>query len=240
MGTRNNKPIEAETDNAGNNNGNSSTSSTGNSGRGTGRGTRGKTSEPTQKSVGLPNVESKPKPIAVTVPGVEQETTTKPTPARGRPAGSKTTRKKPTPKKESTIDASQVSLFLQTMTAVVATRPNMSAFILTKDEADQLAIPLSNIVGKNESIASVAGDYADHITLVIAAITIFIPKFLLFKAQQEMNKPTQLPREEVPRNESTSSTSIATATKQPTNSAGLQNDSHAFNGSINSLISPIA
>jgi len=190
--------------------------------------------------VGLANVESKPKAIAVSVPGAEKETATKPTPARGRPTGSKTTRKKPTPKKESTIDALQVSLFLQTMTAVLATRPNMSAFILTKEEADQLAVPLSSIVGKNESIASVAGDYADHITLLIAAFTIFIPKFLLFKAQQELNKPTQLPREEVPRNESKTSTSIGATTKQPTNTAGLQNDSHTFNGAINNLISPIA
>lgn len=184
----------------------------------------------------LVDVGSKPKTISVNVPTGEE----KPKTTRGRPPGSKTTTRKTPAKKVTAIDATQVSVFLQTMSAVIATRPNMQAFTLTKEEADQLAIPLASIVGKNESIASVAGDYADHIALVIAAFTIFIPKLLLFKAQRELNKPTQLPREDVPRNESTTTTSTGTATKQPANTASLQNDSYTFNGTISNLISPVA
>lgn len=188
--------------------------------------------------MGLPDV-SKPKAISVEVPsGSEQDAK----PKRGRPAGSKTTTKKPaaTSKKAASIDASQVSLFLQTMSAVIATRPNMGVFMLTPTEAEQIATPLASIISKNSAIAEAAGEYADHITLLIAAITIFIPKFLLYKQQAELNKPTQLPREDVPTNATATSTRTGTTTEQSRNSRNVQNDSSTFNGSINQLISPIA
>ncbi|MGE7954927.1 hypothetical protein [Lysinibacillus xylanilyticus] len=180
--------------------------------------------------MGLADVGNKPKVVSVDVPTAEKESTAKPTGTRGRPRGSTTTTtrsKKPTPKKAAaTIDAAQVSLFIQTMSAVVGTRPNMSAFIITKDEADQLAKPLSNILSKNDAFSEVAGEYADHITLLIAAITIFIPKFLMYKAQQAA-AIAQIPKitQEVQHDKTTkASGGNNTATGQNRNTANVQNN----------------
>lgn len=243
MGARNsgsNQQHETEGNKTGADKGNSSTSSTGNNRGRTGGRTGGKRTETVNGSevLGLADVnESKPKAVTVDVPGADPSEEKPKT--RGRPKGSTT--KKAAPQKKSdvaAIDSKQVSLLLQTMSAVVATRPGMNVFMLTPDEANQIAQPLANIMSKNEGVGQALGEYADHITLLVAAFTIFIPKFLLFKSQQEMNKPTQLPREV--QNEPTTIRSDGANAEQNRNTRNVQNDSSTFNGSISQLIAPIA
>ncbi|WP_434785687.1 hypothetical protein [Bacillus velezensis] len=119
---------------------------------------------------------------------------------RGRPPG--TTKKKAASKKKSAqMDSSQIKMLLLTTTAIFAARPGMEDFALTADEADQISEPLASILSKSEGIAGVAGEYADHIALLIACFTIFVPKFLMWKAKQPKKKEVKhnvIPKRELP------------------------------------------
>lgn len=223
--------------------GNSSTKPTQNGGGGA-RGTGRKTTVNTEQNNELAIVDKKqPKQVTIDVPSADNKDE-KPTPKpRGRPKGSGN---KPTPRKPSSaktkIDAAQISVLLQTMTAILASRPQMAPFALTKEEADQIANPLANIMGKNDAFAEAAGEYADHITLLVAAITIFVPKFLMYKMQRDA-AIAQLPKtQEVQHANETreASKSTSTGTKQNGDTARVQTNSGSSTGTtIHYLGSPI-
>lgn len=204
MGAKDNRATGAEaggTETTGS--GNSSTSTSQNRGRGRGRGGTAATVNNEQVSQ-LADVKNTPKAVTIDVPSTDNKDE-KPIPkTRGRPKGStnKPTTRKTTTTAKTKIDAAQISVLLQTMTAIIAARPNMNAFAMTKDEADQLAKPLVHIIGKSDAIAEAAGEYADHITLLVAAITIFVPKFLLYKMQRDA-AIAQIPKIQEVRNETT-------------------------------------
>ncbi|KAA0817062.1 hypothetical protein EI975_21235 [Bacillus licheniformis] len=133
------------------------------------------------------------------------ETSEEPKKKRGRPKGSgtkSTTKKKTAAKKSGEVDAGQLKMLLMTTTAIIASRPGMEDFMLSEQEADQICAPLSNIMARSEGVAGVAGEYADHIALVIACFTIFVPKFLMWKSKQpkkEVKKNAVKPVRELPK-----------------------------------------
>lgn len=152
--------------------------------RGTG-GRRGKqtaSEDVGAKDSGLPVLE--PKATTIEVPAASEE---KPKAKRGRPSGSKTAKKK----KEvapAAVDHTQLSTLLLTITNVAASRDGLDMFALTPTEAEQIAKPLSNILAKNDSVGKVASEYADHIALLFAALTIIVPKVLLFLQKRKQEK----------------------------------------------------
>jgi hypothetical protein len=79
-------------------------------------------------------------------------------------------------------------MLLITVSGIISSRKGMDPFALTLEEANQIAVPLSAIMAKNEAVAGIAGEYADHIALLFACMTIFIPKYLIWRA---MNPKTE-------------------------------------------------
>lgn len=185
--------------------------------------------------MGLPNVNT-PKIVSVEVPTKDEAKEEKK--GRGRPKGTSTAKKKKAAtSKPAHVDHTHVKVLLLTVSGMIATRPNMQPFMLTAEEAEQIALPLSNILAKNEGVASLANEYADHIALLVAAVTIIVPKFLMYRA---MN----------PKKERSNSNAGRIEERQIHTSGGENDGSHsdtspiqthdnAFNGSINDFLAPI-
>jgi len=184
--------------------------------------------------VGL--VDVKPKPVEVVAPNATPPAEEKP--KRGRPAGSTTTRKRTTStrKKATPVDHSQVALLLVTVSSIGASREGFEDLALSLDEANQIAQPLANILGKNEGLGNVTAEYADHIALAFAAFTIMLPKIMLFLQKRKLKK------EEEQQNGNQTGT-ITTNDQQPDrqnrNPELSQNDATQFAGSINDILAPI-
>lgn len=108
-----------------------------------------------------------------------------PTPATPQ----KKTRKPRQNKKQTNtaFNAEQISALFMSGCAIVASRPGFEMFALTKAEADQLATPIANMIAKSEKFAN-AGEYADAIALVTAALIIFVPRVLMYADQQKKKK----------------------------------------------------
>ncbi|MGW7319960.1 hypothetical protein, partial [Streptomyces sp. NPDC054865] len=218
------------------NKGTAAGTSTGNSSTGTAKsgGTGGRGTASTKQSENAPRV------VMVDVPGSDQEE--QPKKKRGRPPGTGTKKKSAAKKKTAgNVDSSQLKMLLLTTSAIVAARPGMEDFALTADEAEQICTPLANIMAKSEGVAGVASEYADHIALLIACFTIFIPKFIMWKSKQPKKKEVQknvLPKRELPKQptEQRGNESAPERTNQKPAERSGEPTSKQFGGSLHQLI----
>ncbi|MCU5087564.1 hypothetical protein OCA23_30345 [Bacillus cereus] len=85
------------------------------------------------------------------------------------------------------MSGEQLKVFIVTASSIASARPGMEMWKLSMEEADQLVTPLSNLMAKSE-VGEAFGEYADHIALVIACFSIFIPKFMMWKATREVQQ----------------------------------------------------
>ena len=140
-------------------------------GSGTGSGTAsGKTEE--KKFSGLASVTPESAPIPE---------------APKKKARRKQTQKKKKEVSSSPFDASQMSALLVSLSAVVASRPNLSMFALTEMEAQQIATPLSNMIAKSEKLSAVS-EHSDAIALVSACLIIMLPRVIMYFDVVKKNK----------------------------------------------------
>ena len=100
--------------------------------------------------------------------------------------------RKPRKKKEEpqNFNAEQLSALILSMSAIVASRPDMKIWQLRPEEAKQLATPISNMVAKSEKLSNM-GEYADAISLVTASLVIFGPRTMVYMEQQKAKKIKQ-------------------------------------------------
>lgn len=108
------------------------------------------------------------------------------TPKKKQPRKKKTTTKK---KQEQTpaFDSKQITALLVSVSAVIASRPNMQMFALSEMEAEQIATPLSNIFAKSEKLSKV-NEHADAIALVSACLIIMLPRIIMYFDVLKQNK----------------------------------------------------
>lgn len=222
MGEKINRNLETEGRTGPNTNPSTSPTSTSDGGRGRGRNPA--STESDQKLPKLVNVE---------IPGADgkKEETKK---GRGRPAG--TTKKKKTAAPAKKGDPTQVSMLLLTVSGIMASRPGMEPFMLSMEEANQIAVPLSNIMAKNEAVAGIAGEYADHIALLIASVTIFIPKYLIWKSMQ----PKKEKKGEKHHAQSIEKGPTVRSDKQPSGQPRHTDLPQAFDGDLSQFLPAIA
>lgn len=98
-------------------------------------------------------------------------------------------KRKPRKKKEEStnFNADQISGLILSASAVVASRPEMSVWMLREEEAKQLATPIANMIAKSEKLQNM-GEYADAIALVTASLVIFAPRAMMYADQQKKKK----------------------------------------------------
>lgn len=147
------------------------TKGTGRTGTGTGRtdtetDKKGKASEPLE----LPEVKE------TSVPAPETPKQTK-----------KRTRKKKVQKQPTPFSSEQIQSLLMVATGIIASRKGFEVFALNEKEAEQIAVPLSQIIVE-VGVSETVGKYSPYISLVTACLMIFAPKFIIFSQMQKAKK----------------------------------------------------
>lgn len=93
-------------------------------------------------------------------------------------------------KNDANFNAEQLKAILLTVSAMAETTEATSFFALSEKEAEQIAIPLANIIANNDSLTALT-EHSDSIALVTACFIIFVPKLFLFMAYQKNKKAMQ-------------------------------------------------
>lgn len=106
----------------------------------------------------------------------------------------KKTKKKRTPKKKEPakkVKSADISNLLIAVSGMIAARPDQAHWIMTQEEADSIAEPLSNIIEKSEVFSKIA-EHSDGLALATACITVFAPKAMIsvtnYKQKEKVKK----------------------------------------------------
>lgn len=206
MGTEHNRQLEqlegqpdktsaGGTASRGNNSGgNSSTASTA-SGRGTAgnsdRGNGGGTATGTAKEKELPELAiltEEEKQIYLSGDKDEQKRVMHNARKRARYAKNKeqTTGEAPKPRKvnkskakaEAPIDVTQLNLIFMGLSTAVASRPNCEHWLMTEQEINSITVPLAKMLAESTAFSAM-GEYSNQIALVMACVTVFVPRLIL-------------------------------------------------------------
>lgn len=137
-------------------------------------------------------------------------------------------------------DATQLKVLLLTTSQIIAAREGMTMWAMTEQEVDQIVTPLYSILSKNDGVGQVMGEYADHIALIVAAFTIFIPKFMMWKASRPKKEGTHYARKST-NPESGQGKQTGKVTSSSGSSGGqVTNNGTTFGGELSALIPPSA
>lgn len=167
---------------------------------GTGTTAGGEKGKPRAENLELHKVTEKPKDAPVIVPTMTDEEKKK---IRNRERQKAYRERKKAEKASANAapdiaNADQLVQLVVTLSSVVASREGMGHWQFTEAEARQIVTPLSNIIKSSTNIEDL-GKYADHIALVIACVTIILPRAIISvqlaaakkKAQKEVIKNDQ-------------------------------------------------
>ena len=132
---------------------------------------------------------------------IKSEEVPKPKPAKQK--RTRTTNKK----NNTTFNAEQITSFLVTLSGVLSTSESGKFFALSQAEAEQLALPLANIIAKNDSLNGL-GEHSDTIALAGACALIFIPRLIGYLAyvkakKAEKNIKLKIKKEQLPNGQKT-------------------------------------
>lgn len=138
----------------------------------------------TGRTAGTGRTAEAPQPLAKALV-IEEPQPPKPETPKG---GKRDRKKKSAPKKApQAYNAEQISALILAASGIIGSRPGKEIFTLQPEEAQQLATPIANMIAKSEKLANL-GEYADAISLVSAALIIFVPRFLVYADQQKAVK----------------------------------------------------
>jgi hypothetical protein len=84
----------------------------------------------------------------------------------------------------SSMTKEQMNALLVSTSAVIASRPNCSHWLITEKEADTITTPLLKMIAESEKLEFVTKN-SNQIALVIACITIFAPRIFITMQQNK-------------------------------------------------------
>lgn len=145
----------------------SATTSSGNGTGAAGTGTAG---------AGAAGAEEKKEPVGLSVLDIEQSKRDERNAKRRASYAAKKPKK--VNKKNNVVDDKNIKDILGTISLLISARPDMAHWMLTPDEIDKLAVPISNIISKSEFM-STASEHGDTIALVTACFTILMPRVVI-------------------------------------------------------------
>lgn len=76
------------------------------------------------------------------------------------------------------ITDDSLKLMIVTVSGLVASRPNMEHWALSEKEVDSIVTPLSNILKQYDAFSNL-GEHSNEIALVMACMTIFVPRIFV-------------------------------------------------------------
>lgn len=135
-------------------------------------------------------------------------------------------------------DATQLKVLLLTTSQIIGAREGMSMWAMTEAEVDQIVTPLYSILSKNDGVGQVMGEYADHIALIVASFTIFVPKFMMWKASRPKKEGTHYARPNPnPERKQGKQAGETTTSSRPSGGQSTANNTN-FSGQLPELIPP--
>lgn len=120
--------------------------------------------------------EEKKEPVGLSVLDVEQSKIDERNAKRRAAYAAKKPKK--VNKKTNVVDDKNIKDVLGTISLLISGRSDMAHWMLTPDEIDKLAVPISNIISKSEFM-STASEHSDAIALVTACFTILMPRVVI-------------------------------------------------------------
>lgn len=144
-------------------------------------------------------------------------------------------------KKASSGDAQQLKVLVLTTSQIMASRPGMEMWALSEYEVDQLITPLHSIMSKNDGVGNMMSEYGDHIALIIATFTIFVPKFMMWRAtkpKKEDKQHARQIRQHPNTGQSGGNKGGEVATNNGASIAKTTNAPAYFNGELDALVPP--
>lgn len=87
----------------------------------------------------------------------------------------------------SPVDTTQLNAIILTVSGIIASRPNCEHWLLTEAEAESISKPLAGMLAESEFFKN-AGQYSNQIALVMACITIFVPRLMITAAKVKEEK----------------------------------------------------
>lgn len=107
--------------------------------------------------------------------------------ANGQTVKPKKVNKKKTEEKPA-IDVTQLNLIIGGLSSAVASRPNCAHWQLSEAEINSITVPLSKMMAESEMFSGV-GQYSNQIALVMACMTVFMPRiFMTVQINKEVKK----------------------------------------------------
>lgn len=102
----------------------------------------------------------------------------------------KRTRKK---KKEEPqiIDKANLNLMIAGLSAVIASRPDCEHWLMTEQEIDSITTPLCAMMAESEALKNM-GQHANQIALVMACITVFMPRLMITAKKKKEKKEHEI------------------------------------------------
>lgn len=107
--------------------------------------------------------------------------------AKNKNENGQTVRPKKVNKKKDTVpsnDITQLNGIIVALSSVVASRPNCQHWQLSEKEVESITTPLAKMLAESETFQNV-GQYSNQIALVMACITVFVPRLV---ATVQINK----------------------------------------------------
>lgn len=85
---------------------------------------------------------------------------------------------------EPAIDVTQLNMIVSSLSAVVASRPDCEQWLLTEAEINSITTPLAKMLAESETFSNI-GEYSNQIALVMACITVFVPRLIVTVQKQK-------------------------------------------------------
>ena len=76
------------------------------------------------------------------------------------------------------IDKASLNMIVASLSAIVASRPNCEHWALTETEINSITDPLSKMLAESEAFSNL-GQYSNQIALVMACVTIIVPRMII-------------------------------------------------------------
>lgn len=89
--------------------------------------------------------------------------------------------------KKKEADDTQINAFITAISTMVSSREGCGFWMLTPDETKSLSQPLANMLEKNEAFSQIS-EHSDAIALVIASMSIFVPRVIMANQLRKVKK----------------------------------------------------
>lgn len=85
------------------------------------------------------------------------------------------------------IDKASLNVMIAGLSSIIASRPDCEHWLLSEKEIDSITTPLCNMLAESEAFKGL-GNYSNQIALVMACVTIILPRLVVTLSKQKAKK----------------------------------------------------